>query len=192
MKIILASASPRRRELLKKLYSNFDIIVSSVDETLPSDVPCEKGVEILAVRKGAPISENNPDALVISSDTLVELDGLPLGKPKDKEEAFSMLSSLSGRSHNVHTGVAVSIGGRVFSGTSSSKVTFRDIPSDEIRDYIETGEPLDKAGSYAIQGIGSKFVSSYSGSFDSIVGLDTELLSELIKKAEDSLGGGSL
>jgi len=186
LRIILASGSPRRRELLSKLYSDFEIIVSSVDESLPEGLSCAEGVKALAVRKGSDVAKSNPDALVISSDTLVELDGIPLGKPRDKKEAFDMLSRLSGRTHNVHTGIAVSLSGRVFSATSSSGVTFRKISSDEINEYIETGEPLDKAGSYAIQGIGGKFVESYSGSYDGIVGLDTGLLSKLINEALSS------
>ena len=186
MKIILASKSPRRRELLGKLYSDFEIMTDKVDETLPEGVHPSRGVEILALRKGEGISKRNPDSLVISSDTLVELGGVPLGKPENGEDAFRMLRTLSGKTHNVHTGIAVSYRGRTFSATSSSSVTFRDIADGEILEYIKTGEPLDKAGSYAIQGIGAKFVRSYEGSFDGIVGLDTELCSSLIKNVLSS------
>ena len=186
--IILASKSPRRRELLGKLYPDFEVYTVDVDESLECGTEIKKGTELLAIRKGAAVYEMlKSDALVISSDTLVELDGAALGKPRDENDAFSMLSSLSGRVHYVHTGVAVHYRGRVYSGVASSGVHFRDISSEEIREYIATGEPMDKAGSYGIQGIGGKFVLGYDGDFDTIMGLSLKLTEELVNKA---LGGG--
>ncbi len=184
MNIILASKSPRRRELLSEITENFEIITSDCDENLPEGIHPREGVEILAIRKGEAVAKEHPEALVISSDTLVELDGIPLGKPKDKEDAKRMLRALSGRAHNVHTGVAVHLRGKVYSGVDSSAVFFKELTDGEIGDYIATGEPMDKAGSYGIQGIGGRLVEKYEGDFDTIVGMSMRLTKELIKKAE--------
>ncbi len=185
MKIILASKSPRRKELLSSVVKDFDIIVAECDETLPYGTEPKDGVEILAVRKGGAVySRVSDDCLVISSDTLVELSGIALGKPSDEEDAFTMLRSLSGRCHNVHTGVAVHYKGRVFSGVDSTKVYFREFSDKEIKDYIATKEPMDKAGSYGIQGLGGRFVEKYEGRFDTVVGLSVKLTEELIEKAK--------
>ncbi len=183
MRIVLASKSPRRRQLLGEIFSDFEIITRETDETLPFGMHPRDGVELLAIRKGEAVASMLPDALVISSDTLVELDGVPLGKPVSEGDAFDMLMRLSSRTHNVHTGVAVHYCGRVYSGVSSSEVTFREISEDEALEYIKTGEPMDKAGSYAIQGIARKFVSSYTGEFDAIVGLSVSLTRKLCEKA---------
>ena len=137
MKYILASKSPRRKELLGELFENFEIIVSEVDEELDEGCSVISGVEILSVRKGAAVAEDNPDALVISSDTLVELDGVALGKPQDKAEAFAMLRSLSGRPHNVHTGVAIHYKGKLFSGVATSAVYFRHLSDEEITNTLK-------------------------------------------------------
>ena len=185
MRVILASKSPRRKELLRELFENFEIIVSEVSEELDEGCNVLSGVEILSVRKGAAIAEENPNALVISSDTLVELDGKALGKPVDKSEATEMLRSLSARSHNVHTGVAVHYKGKVFSGVATSTVYFREISKHELFEYVESGAPMDKAGAYGIQGEAGKFVSHYDGDFDTIVGLSLRLTRELIKKATE-------
>ena len=184
MRIILASKSPRRRELLGKIYNSFEIITEETDETLPRGVHPREGVAILAERKGRAVMEKvGADALIISSDTLVELDGVALGKPTDEADAERMLLSLSGKAHNVHTGVAVHYRGKVLRGTDSTAVIFRDITLAEIRDYIASGEPMDKAGSYAIQGIGGKFISGYEGDYDTVVGLSLRLTRELIDLA---------
>lgn len=183
MKVILASKSPRRRELLSELFEKFDIKTADVDESLPAGLEIAKAVEILAKRKGAPIAEVEGDALVISSDTLVELDGVALGKPKNEEEASEMLRSLSARSHNVHTGIAVSYKGRVFSSTATSSVYFKELSDAEIDEYVKSGEPMDKAGAYGIQGAAGKFVSKYEGDFDTIVGLSLRLTKKLVNDA---------
>ncbi len=184
MRIILASNSPRRRELLGRLFEDFEIITKPTDETLPEGVSLDVGVSELAVRKGRAVAEDiSDDALIISADTLVELDGLPLGKPADEADAKATLMMLSGRTHNVHTGVAVHLGGRVYRAVDTAHVTFRAMSEDEIEEYIKSGEPMDKAGSYAIQGLGRKFVLSYDGDFDAIVGLGLKLTDELIKAA---------
>ena len=184
MKVILASRSPRRKELLGRIFSEFEIFTEEVDETLPSSVHPREGVRILAEKKGAAVAAKlSCDHLIISSDTLVELDGIPLGKPVDADDAVTTLLSLSGRSHNVHTGVAVHYNGKVFSGTDSATVMFKSFDEAEAREYVATGEPMDKAGSYAIQGIGQKLVEGYFGEFETIVGLSITLTQRLVSEA---------
>ena len=182
-RIILASGSPRRRELLGKLYDKFEVITSEVDESLDSDISPIEGVEILSVRKGRAVAEAlAEDCVVISSDTLVEIDGEPLGKPTSREDAHRMLSLLSGNYHNVHTGIAVHHGGRVISGVASARVKFKPLSDEEIYEYIDGGEPMDKAGAYAIQGEGGKFVEGYDGGFDTIMGLPVAFTASLIER----------
>ena len=180
-RIILASGSPRRRELLGQLYNEFEVITSEVDESLGEDVLPIHGVEILAVRKGRAVANSLPgECVVISSDTLVELNGEPLGKPTSREDAYRMLSALSGNYHNVHTGIAVHYDGRVISGVASARVKFKPISDEEIYAYIDGGEPMDKAGAYAIQGEGGKFIEGFDGDFDTIMGLSVSLTKSLI------------
>ena len=181
MKIILASKSPRRKELLSALFPEFDIMTKEVDETLPEGVHPREGVGALAVRKGEPIAAY-PEALVISSDTLVELDGVALGKPTSEENACEMLRALSGNTHRVHTGVAVHYSGKCLFGTATTSVTFRTLTEKEIADYVATGEPMDKAGAYGIQGLGGALVDSYDGDFDTVVGLSMALLRRLCEE----------
>ena len=188
MRVILASKSPRRRELLGKLGEemgfDFEIITCETDERLDEGVSCLRGVEILAVRKGAAVAaELSSDSLVISSDTLVELDGVALGKPTDEGDARRMLTLLSARAHNVHTGIAVHYGGRVYSGVASTAVKFRNIEADELEYYVKSGEPMDKAGAYGIQGYAGRFVESCDGDFDTVIGLSLELTRRLIEEA---------
>ena len=180
-RIILASGSPRRRELLSKLYDKFDIITSEVDESIDADIQPVCGVEILAVRKGEAVArELDSDCVVISSDTLVEIGGVPLGKPTSFEDAYRMLRLLSGNYHNVHTGIAVHYAGRVLSDVASARVKFKELTDTDIYAYIDGGEPMDKAGAYAIQGEGGKFIEKYDGDFDTIMGLSVSLTKRLI------------
>lgn len=183
VRVILASKSPRRSELLGKICAKFEIETREVDESLPQGVLPRDGVELLAIRKGEAVAKENENALVLSSDTLVEVDNIPLGKPTDRGNAFDMLRSLSGRAHNVHTGVAVHYEGKCYSGVASSHVYFKELTDEEIWQYIDTGEPMDKAGSYGIQGEGGKFVVKYDGDFDTIMGLSLRLTAELISRA---------
>ena len=183
-KIVLASKSPRRRELLSQLFCDFDVIVKDVDEALPEWINIREGTELLAIKKGKAVADTLPwDYLIISSDTLVELDGMALGKPVDKSDAYKMLTSLSGRAHNVHTGVAVHYRGECYSGVATTGVYFRPLTDKEILDYIDTGEPMDKAGAYGIQGLGGAFVERFDGDFDTVVGLSLALTKELIESA---------
>lgn len=181
--VILASRSPRRRELLSRICHDFHIIVREVDETLPEGMHPHDGVEVLAIRKGLPVAAEHPEAVVISSDTLVELDGVPLGKPESEEHARKMLRALSGRVHNVHTGVAVHYQGRLFSGVATSRVEFLPLSEADICAYVAGGEPMDKAGAYGIQGEGGRFVKEYVGDLDTIMGLSVSLTERLLDKA---------
>lgn len=193
MRIILASKSPRRRELLGTLAREwgfeFEIITEPTDECLYAEAP-ETGVGTLAVRKGAAVAALHPDALIISSDTLVDLDGTPLGKPEDAREATEMLNQLSGRSHFVHTGIAVHYRGSVFSGVATTAVEFRALEEGEIREYVLSGEPMDKAGAYGIQGAAGAFVKGIDGEFDTVVGFNLTLLRRLMKEAAPVEFGG--
>ena len=184
MRVVLASKSPRRKELLGRIIKDFDIMTREVDETLPAGVHPSVGVEMLSIRKGeALLPMVDEDTMVISSDTLVELDGVALGKPRDREDAHKMLRSLSARVHNVHTGVAVHYRGKCYSGTQTSHVKFREMSDEEIYSYIDTGEPMDKAGSYGIQGLGGKFVVEFDGEFEGIMGLSVVLTQRLVDAA---------
>ena len=184
MRYILASKSPRRKELLSEIIEAFDIITKDVDESLPTNIHPREGVEILAVRKGATVAKSvDENCVVISSDTLVELGGIPLGKPENEEDAKKMLSSLSGKAHNVHTGVAVHYKGKVFSGVATTAVYFKEISEKEIIDYVNSGDPMDKAGSYGIQSGGGKFVEKIDGDYDTVVGLSVKLTKKLIDEA---------
>ncbi len=181
MKVILASKSPRRRELLSELLPKFDIVSADVDETFSADIHPKDGVVLLAERKGeVAASLMGGSYVVISSDTLVEIDGDPLGKPLDEDEAFSILRRLSGRVHRVHTGVAVHYRGRVMSGVSTTFVKFHELTDTQIREYIATGEPMDKAGAYGIQGKGAALVEGYNGDYDTVVGLSLSLTARLL------------
>ncbi len=186
MRVILASKSPRRKELLGAIIKDFEIITREVDESLPADIHPKDGVEILAIRKGKAIADEvGSSDLVISSDTLVEINGVPLGKPDDENEAIAMLSALSGKAHNVHTGVAVHYKGKVFSGVATTAVYFRKISLEEIADYVASGDPMDKAGAYGIQSGGGKFVEKIEGDYDTVVGLSVALTKKLIFEAQN-------
>ena len=188
MRIILASKSPRRREIFSEVAAKrgfeFEIITRETDEDPYGEHPAT-GVATLAVRKGAAVHAEYPDALVVSSDTLVELDGVPLGKPHNTREAHGMLRMLSGATHNVHTGIAVHYRDRVLSGVATTRVTFHELSDADIDAYIATGEPMDKAGAYGIQGKGGALVASYDGEFDTVVGFNRTLLERLMAEASD-------
>lgn len=190
MELILASQSPRRRELLADAGYRFRVLVSRADETLPQNTPPNEGVRILAERKAKAVSSSLPPEIlqsapvfVIGADTLVELDGVPLGKPKDETDAKAMLSALSGARHRVVTGVAVAVGDKVFSGTETTTVTFRPLKESEIDEYVASGEPMDKAGSYGIQAGADRFVQRVDGEVDNVIGLPRKLLAKLLRDA---------
>lgn len=186
--LILASGSPRRRELLSLLNLPFEVRPSDADESTPEDWKPEKIVTELALRKARAVigTEMPENAIVIGSDTIVVLDGQVLGKPANAEEAAGMLRRLSGRQHDVYTGLAC-IGvpeqpARTLSGYRSASVTMRAISDSEIAAYIATGEPMDKAGSYAVQGLGAVFVERIEGDYHAIVGLPVALLYHMLAR----------
>ena len=178
--LILASGSPRRRELLARMGYTFEICAPDVDEHVSGHA--RDIVHTLAQRKARAAAEHYADGVIIASDTLVSLDGAPLGKPADAREAREMLAALSGREHEVFTGVCVldAKTGRSELRTVRTGVTFRDITPDEIDAYIATGEPMDKAGAYAIQGGASHFVESLDGEFENVVGFPVVEVREML------------
>lgn len=171
MKVILASTSPRRKELLSRLFSDFEIISSDVDESLPHGILPKDAPEYLAKVKGMAISPVEEDTLVIAADTVVIFKDAILGKPRDESEAFQTLSALSGNTHKVITGCFLRFGNRTKSFSVESEVSFYPISPSEIEEYIQSGEPMGKAGSYAIQGKGGLFAESIRGDYYNIVGL---------------------
>lgn len=172
--IYLASASPRRRELLAQMGVPAQRLVVEVDETLAPDESPQRYVSRLALdkaRAGWRAAQRHADAPVLGADTAVVLDGRVLGKPCDRHDGLAMLADLSGRSHRVLSGVALVQGRREAVTVSVSTVTFRTLSERECRDYWESGEPSDKAGAYAIQGLGAVFVSHLEGSYSGVMGL---------------------
>jgi len=171
IRIILASQSPRRRELLALIGISHDVRPADLDERVfPGEVPTEHA-ERLARSKAEAIALHEPTAVVIGADTIVVLDGDILGKPRDATEAASTLRRLSGRTHTVHTAVAVAHRGRTVSGVESVEVTFRPLSDSQIETYIATGEPMDKAGAYGIQGYGAVIVERVHGDYFAVMGL---------------------
>lgn len=166
----LASASPRRRDILAGLGLSFSWSGAAVDEARADDEPPDAMVVRLAAAKAA-AAENVSPALVLGADTAVALEGRVFGKPADREEGAAMLAALSGRTHEVLTGIALLAGDRQRIALSRTRVTFRDIGPDEAGRYWQTGEPADKAGGYAIQGLGALFVAGIRGSYTGVVGL---------------------
>ena len=171
MKIILASASPRRKELLTLAGYEYEVVVSQCEEILPDGITPDKAVEELARQKAEDVFSRNPDALVIAADTVVALGNAILGKPKNEDDAFGMLSSLSGRCHTVYTGVCLMRNGKTDIFHVATDVEFYALTEDEIRRYIATGEPMDKAGAYGIQGKGFVLVKGIRGDYFNVVGL---------------------
>ena len=173
-RVILASQSPRRRELLSLIGIPHDVRPADVDETYPAgELPREHAIR-LAREKAAAIAE--PDAVVIGSDTIVVVDGDVLGKPGDANEAARMLRRLSGRSHVVITAVAVAWRGRMESDAEEVGVTFHELSEERIAAYVATGEPMDKAGAYGIQGFGAVNVARVDGDYFAVMGLPLQLL----------------
>ena len=183
MNIILASASPRRKEILENTNIKFDIISSSIEELiLGGESPCQMVLR-LAFEKGIDIASKHKSDLVISADTIVVLDDNVLGKPKDEEEARQMISNLSGRTHQVITGISLINleNNKKIIDYVVSNVKFKKLSKDDINDYIKTKESLDKAGAYGIQGYGAILVEEIQGDYFNIVGLPISKLSDLLK-----------
>ncbi|MCI8965927.1 MAG: septum formation protein Maf [Clostridia bacterium] len=192
MKIILASGSPRRKELLSKLVKDYEIIKSDFDETelKEKEKNPEKLVKQLSVKKAesvlSNIKENYKDFTIIAADTIVYFNGNTLGKPKDEKDAFNMLQKLQGKDNYIYTGMTVIINknDKLLVQTIIDKitVTMKKLTDKEIIDYIDTKDPLDKAGAYAIQGIGSKNIEKCEGNYNAGIGLNIEVLEKIFKE----------
>ncbi|MBQ1389259.1 MAG: septum formation protein Maf [Clostridia bacterium] len=170
--VILASSSPRRKELLSYIFNNFDILPANIDENIDNDCSIELYPELLAVRKARHAFRLTlPDNMVIGCDTGVFIDGEMLGKPKNEHDAAVILKKLSGKTHKVITGCCVISGHNEISFSQTTDVSFYELTDSEIEDYIATGEPIDKAGAYGIQGKGALFVKEIRGDYYNVVGL---------------------
>ncbi|MFE8696880.1 Maf family protein [Cytobacillus sp. FJAT-53684] len=181
--LILASSSPRRKELLENLHLTFEVSSSDVDESFDPELTPGEIVMELSNRKARAVSKQYPDSFVIGADTVVVLDGTVLGKPVDRMEAFSMLKALAGRTHSVYTGVSIITPQKEIIFNVKTDVVFWELSDEEINAYIDTGEPFDKAGSYGIQGFGSMLVKEISGDYFSVVGLPVSKTVRELKNA---------
>ena len=183
MKLILASQSPRRQELIKLLNIPVRVQVADIDETMDADKPVYDEVARVSLLKALAIGET--EDVIVAADTVVVCDDRVLGKPKDEEDAFRMLSMLSGRTHQVMTGLSVVQGDRQLSTTEVTDVTFRKLTDDEIWAYIKTKDPMDKAGSYGIQSGAALFVQGICGDYFNVVGLPVCRLGQLLRELEE-------
>ncbi len=182
--LILASKSPRRKELLSLITTDFEIIPAVGEENADPSLSPDMFVQELAKQKALEIAATHPDDVVIGSDTVVAAQGEILGKPKDKADAIRMLTMLSGTSHSVFTGVAVIKNGKIHSFTEETKVKFFPLSQKEIEDYTATGEPFDKAGAYGIQDLGALLVEGIDGDYYNVMGLPAGRLYRLMKSLE--------
>lgn len=184
---ILASASPRRKELLGRIGIDFEVVVSEADEdAVDKTVPVNLYVQELAMLKASAAAKQvlkRKNALIIAADTVVTLDGEVLGKPSDERGAFDMLSQLSGREHEVYTGICVMrmSDAKTVCRAEKTSVRFKDLAEETIRAYIKTGEPMDKAGAYGIQSKGALLVDSINGDYFNVVGLPIAALSDMLR-----------
>ncbi|HYB94266.1 MAG TPA: Maf family protein [Vicinamibacterales bacterium] len=179
--LILASRSPRRSELLTAAGIPFEVLAADVDETPHAREAPAAYVERLAIAKAQAVLPLRPAARVLGADTTVTIDGEILGKPADSADARRMLRLLSGRAHDVHTGVAVVTATRVQSAVDTTRVWFSTLTDEDISWYVATGEPVDRAGAYAIQGFASRFIPRIEGSYSNVVGLPVALVSSILK-----------
>ncbi|MNW31398.1 Septum formation protein Maf [compost metagenome] len=189
-RVILASTSPRRKELVASLNIPYDIVPSHADETTPENWSPDQIVTELAKRKAEAVynslkssGSSRPDGVIVGSDTIVVRDGEVLGKPSDEDEAATMISSLQGRSHTVYSGVACidSNTGETLVDYRSTEVTMRSLSNEEVLAYARSGEGLDKAGAYAIQGLGATLVTGIQGCYFNVVGLPLSLLAQMLE-----------
>lgn len=194
--LILASESPRRKDLLARAGFFFHVFSVKVSENLEKNLTVDEQILLIARRKAEAShrvykSLNKQSFLILAADTMVILDGEPLGKPRDEEEAFQFLRRLSGRSHEVKTAVVLVEGPddsegnlKMRQGVETTQVYFRPLSDREIREYIASGEPMDKAGAYGIQGLGGNFVEKFIGAYDNVVGLPVELVRRLLRDGQ--------
>lgn len=185
-RLILASSSPRRKMLLQQIGLTFDVIVSHIDERLDHDLPPERIAEQLAFEKAQAVAASCENALILGADTIVVDEQHILGKPTDKADAFRMLSHLSGKTHQVITGLALISTAHspyhILMRHETTDVKFAHLTPRDIERYIDTGEPLDKAGAYGIQGKGAMFVEWIHGCYNNVVGLPLYLLTRMLKE----------
>jgi septum formation protein len=179
--VVLASGSPRRRELLERLEMEFQVTPSRVHERPPAvdEDPVSYAVS-LAEEKAEEVARKRPGHIVIGADTVVALESTIMGKPADRCDAIRMLESLAGRVHTVVTGVCIRCGGATYSGAVSARVQMRRYTAAEIVEYVDSGEPMDKAGAYAVQGLGGRLVEAIDGCRDTVIGLPLQLVREML------------
>lgn len=183
MDIILASQSPRRKELLAQMGLTYRVEAADIDEHMDRDLPPDKLVEAISAEKAAAVAKAEGEApLIIAADTVVALDGEVLGKPHSEAEAAEMLGKLSGREHQVYTGFTVRRGEKIVTRSQRSEVHFRGLSEREIAAYVATGEPMDKAGAYGIQDLGSLLVEGIQGDYFNVMGLPVCLLGQTLKE----------
>lgn len=185
MKLILASQSPRRKEILRSVGLNFEVMPVDADETLPEGIEAADAVTLLARRKAKALLAAHPelsDSVILAADTLVECFGEILGKPADKEDARRMLTMLCGCGSAVHTGVCIAYKGRFATSLETAYVTFDEMSPEEIEDYISTDEPYDKAGGYAVQGRAALYIAGVTGDWYSVVGLPIHAVKNLLEE----------
>jgi septum formation protein len=181
-RVVLASASPRRRELLELIGIPYTAVPADIDESIVGDESPQVHAERLALGKAEVVAALHPGALVIAADTIVVLDGQIMGKPRTEDDAHRMLSALNGATHTVVTGIACAFAGKLESSVDDVSVTFRRLSDHEIREYIATGEPMDKAGAYGIQGYGATIVRRIDGDFFAVMGLSLVRLVEVMQR----------
>lgn len=182
MRVVLASKSPRRQELLKMIYNDFEIYPSNVREWLPQSIESGHAAGFLAAQKACDVSQQSGADIVIGCDTVVVCENEILGKPKNRADAYIMLKKLSGKTHIVYTGVCVVSKMGDFAFTEATKVTFDEMTNDEINDYLNRENVMDKAGAYAIQGLAGKFISKIDGDYYNVVGLPVSRLYKELKR----------
>ena len=180
--IVLASASPRRVTLLRQVGLAFTVVDPGPDRDWPGHAEPRHGVRALALEKARRVAGRRPEALVIGADTVVVARGTRLGKPTDEAEALEMLRRLQGRTHEVWSGLAIVRGGEQRTAAEVTKVQFASLDDAELRAYVRTGEPLDKAGAYGIQGLAAQFVRRIEGDYGNVVGLPLARLRQLLKE----------
>ena len=191
MHLVLASRSPRRSDLLTRAGYRFEVAPADIDERrLDGEAPAAM-VRRLAREKAAAVAPRHPGSIVLGADTVVVIDGVVLGKPNGDAAAAGMLLRLSGRAHEVLTGVALHTADRRRDGVQSTRVVFRALSRDDVAWYVATGEPSDKAGGYSIQGRASRFVTRLEGSYTNVVGLPIELVADLLAELGVDRGHGA-
>lgn len=192
-RIVLASASPRRRELLELIGIPYTTVPADIDESMIGEETGGALAERLAREKASVVAQRYPDAFVIAADTVVDLNGRLMAKPGTEAEAFEMLRALSGKTHTVFTGMACAFNHEIKSAVDVVSVTFRKLSDTELRDYVATGEPMDKAGAYGIQGYGATIVQRIDGDYFAVMGLSLVRLVDIMKQlgVEYRFGGGA-